>query len=45
MPPFSRALDGPIDYATLPEDTRLQRALKAHYLAGKVVEEPYGYIL
>lgn len=42
---FGRALDGPIDYTTLPEDTRLQRAIKAHYLAGKVVEEPYGYIV
>lgn len=42
---FGRALDGPIDYATLPEDTRLQRVLKSHYMSGKIIEEPYGYIV
>lgn len=42
---FGRALDQKIDYTTLPEDTRLQRVLKAHYISGKVIYEPYGYFL
>ena len=33
------------DYEALPEDSSLQRAMKAHYLAGGVVRFDYGYIL
>ena len=29
----------------LPEDTRLQRALKQHYLQGKVIYEMFGYFI
>lgn len=32
------------DYSTLPEDSSLQRGLKAHYLAGKFVYDFSGYI-
>ena len=32
-----------IPLADLPENTRLQRALKQHYLNGRVVYETYGY--
>lgn len=35
--------DSRVDIAALPEDTRLTRALKAHYLAGNCIHEPYGY--
>ena len=34
-----------IDFTTLPESTRLERALKAHYLAGNAIYETYGCIL
>ncbi len=36
---------GEVDIASLPENTRLERALKAHYLAGGAVYETYGFIL
>ncbi|MBE6691622.1 MAG: hypothetical protein E7590_10180 [Ruminococcaceae bacterium] len=32
-----------VDITTLPESTRLERALKAHYLAGKCIYEVKGY--
>ena len=32
-----------VDVAALPENTRLERALKAHYLAGKCIYEVKGY--
>lgn len=32
-----------VDLAALPESTRLERALKAHYLDGKAIYEMYGY--
>lgn len=32
-----------VDVASLPENTRLERALKAHYLDGKVIYEMHGY--
>ena len=31
------------DIRDLPETTRLERALKAHYLGGKAIYEMYGY--
>lgn len=34
-----------VDIAGLPENTRLERALKAHYLDGKAIYEMYGYFL
>ena len=34
-----------VDYASLPENTSLERALKQHYLDGKRVYDTYGYIL
>ena len=33
-----------VDYAALPENTSLERALKKHYLDGGVIHEYYGYI-
>ena len=33
-----------VDYASLPENTSLERALKKHYLDGGAVHEYYGYI-
>ena len=35
--------DRRIPLQDLPEDTRLQRALKQHYLNGRVIYETYGY--
>ena len=35
--------DRRIPLADLPEDTRLQRALKQHYLDGRVIYEMFGY--
>ncbi len=32
-----------VDIASLPESTRLERALKQHYLDGKAIYELYGY--
>ena len=32
-----------VDISALPENTRLERALKAHYLDGKAIYEIYGY--
>ena len=34
---------GAVPPETLPENTRLQRALKAHYLAGRRIHESYGF--
>ena len=34
---------GPVPADTLPENTRLERAMKAHYQNGKVVYEMFGY--
>lgn len=36
---------GPIVPEELPENTRLERALKAYYQSGKVLHEMYGYFL
>ena len=36
---------GPVPPETLPEDTRLHRALKAHFLAGRHIYESYGFFL
>ncbi len=33
-----------VDYSALPENTSLERALKAHYLGGGAIHEYYGYI-
>jgi len=35
----------PVPPETLPENTRLHRALKAHYLAGRRIYESYGFFL
>ena len=35
--------DRRIPLQELPEDTRLQRALKQHYLSGRVIYVTYGY--
>jgi len=32
-----------VDLASLPENSRLERALKTHYLAGKAIYEMHGY--
>ena len=37
--------DPPVVLEELPENTRLQKALKAYYLSGKVLYEMYGYLL
>ena len=34
-----------VDVASLPENTRLERALKAHYLGGRAIYELHGYFL
>jgi hypothetical protein len=34
-----------VDYAALPENTSLERALKKHYLEGKKIYDTFGYIL
>ena len=34
---------GPMPVDSLPENTRLERAMKAHYQSGKVVYEMFGY--
>jgi hypothetical protein len=34
---------GPVPADTLPENTRLERAIKAHYQSGKAVYEMFGY--
>ena len=33
----------PDERESLPEDTSLQRALKAHYMAGKAIYETWGF--
>jgi hypothetical protein len=43
--PFVFHRSVPEDFADLPENTRLERALKAHYLSGKVLHEMYGFFL
>lgn len=34
-----------VDYASLPENTSLERALKAHYLEGKRIYDTFGFLL
>lgn len=40
---FLKPSSAVVDIATLPENTRLERALKAHYLAGNCIYEVKGY--
>lgn len=42
---FAFRLPAPVPPETLPEDTRLWRALKAHYLSGHVIYEDVGFFL
>lgn len=42
---FMRPNEEAVDPATLSENTRLERALKAHYLAGKAIYDTFGYFL
>ena len=42
---FAFRLPEPVPPETLPEDTRLWRALKAHYLSGRVIYEDVGFFL
>lgn len=42
---FMRPNEEQVDPATLPENTRLERALKAHYLAGNFIYDTFGYFL
>lgn len=41
---FLKADVNNVNYAALPENTSLERALKKHYLDGGVIHEYYGYI-
>ena len=43
--PFIFHRSVPEDFSELPENTRLERALKAYYLSGKVLYEMYGFFL
>ena len=43
--PFIFHCSAPKDFTELPENTRLERALKAYYLSGKILYEMYGFFL
>lgn len=42
---FMRPNEEQVDPASLSENTRLERALKAHYLAGNFIYDTFGYFL